>query len=149
MSNSVTWIVVADGAHATIYANQGRGRGIDQPAVHEYAGDNSPTREINSDRPGRMAASSSGAQHAMDPSTDAHRHAQQMLARDVAHTLDRAAADGTYAQLVLVAPPRMLGYLRESVSPQVHALLVGDLNKDLTALPVGELATRLREIVKL
>ena len=147
MSNSITWIVVADGAHAKIYANQGRGLGIDEPAIQEYFGDNHPTREINSDRPGRMSGSASGAHHVMNPPTDAHRHAQQVLAREVAHALHSAANHGAYVQLVLVAPPRALGDLRASLSAKTQTMLVGDLNKNLTALPMRELAKQLHDIV--
>ena len=132
MANINTWIVVADSAHAKIYVNHGRGRGVDESPIKEFIGDNQPTRDINSDQPGRTFDSAGGgARHANEPRTDAHRHAQQLLAHEIASFLDDAANRDTYAQLVLVAPPRALGDLRASLSAKVQAKLVGDLNKNL------------------
>ena len=96
MATLKTWVVVADGAHAAIYASAGPGKGLDEPAVKEFVGNSHSTREINADRPGRSFDSVGGGRHAMEPHTDAHRHAQQVLARDIADFLDAAAQRGDY-----------------------------------------------------
>ena len=149
MPKSITWIVVADGAHANVYASQGPGKGVDEPAVREFVGDNHPSREIGSERPGRTVESVGGARHSIEPHSDPHRHNQQVLARDIAGFLDEAASRNAYDRLVIAAPPRALGDLRAGLSAKVQAKLVGDLNKDLMHLPPRDLPAHLGDIVKL
>jgi protein required for attachment to host cells len=149
MAKVTTWIVVADGVHANIYANHGPGKGIEEPAVREFVGDKHPTREINADRPGRTFDSMGGQRHAKEPHTDAHRHAQQVLAHEVAHFLDEAAGRGAYDRLVIAAPPRTLGDLRAGLSAKVQAKLAGDLDKDLMHVPPRDLPARLGDIARL
>jgi protein required for attachment to host cells len=149
MAKQTIWVVVADGAHAAVYANHGPGQGLEEPAVREFTGDKHPTRDINADRPGRTFDSMGGGRHAKEPHTDAHRHAQQVLAHEVASFLDAAAGRGDYDRLVIAAPPRTLGDLRGDLSAKVQAKLVGDLPKDLMNLPPRDLPGHFADIVKL
>jgi protein required for attachment to host cells len=149
MAKLRTWVVVADGAHAAVYASAGPGKGLDEPAVREFIGDSHPTREINADRPGRSFDSVGDARHAMEPHTDAHRHAQQVLAHDIAGFLDAAAQRGDYDRLVIAAQPRTLGDLRAEMSTKVQAKLAGDLAKDLMHVAPRDLPPYFADIVKL
>lgn len=149
MADRITWVVVADGARAAIYVSRGPGQGLDEPALHEFVGDKHPTREINADRPGRTFDSMGGQRHAKEPHTDAHRHAQQVLAHEIAACLDTAAGRDDFDQLVIAAPPRTLGDLRAGLSAKVRERLAGDLDKDLMNVPVHQLAERFADIVKL
>ena len=149
MAKTTTWILVADGAHAAVYANRGPGKGLDEPPVREFTGDNDPTREIDADRPGRTFDSVGGGRHAKEPPTDAHRHAKQMLAHDIAGFLDSAAGRGEYDRLVIAAAPKTLGDLRAGMSSRVKARLAGDLDKDLIKVPPRDLPPYFADIVNL
>jgi protein required for attachment to host cells len=117
--------------------------------VQEFVGDNHPTRKINADRPGRTFDSMGGQRHAKEPHTDAHRHAQQVLAHEIAKYLDNAAGRGDFDRLVIAAPPRTLGDLRGALSAKVQATLAGDLDKDLMHLPASDLPAQFEAIVRL
>jgi protein required for attachment to host cells len=149
MTKVTTWVLVADGVHGAIYANRGPGQGLEELAVHKFIGDKHPTREINADRPGRTFNSMGEQRHAKEPHTDAHRHAQQVLAHEIAKYLDHAVGRGEYDRLVVAAPPRTLGDLRAEFSARVQAKLAGELNKDLTHFPAINLPEHFEAIVRL
>ena len=149
MAGTKTWVLVADGAHAAIYANEASGKGLIEPPVREFAGDARASREIDADRPGRTFDSMGGQRHSKEPHTDAHRHAQQALAHEIASYLDAAAGRNEFDRLVMAAPPRTLGDLRGELSPKVQAMLVGDLAKDLMHLPPRDLPGHCADIALL
>jgi protein required for attachment to host cells len=64
----------------------------------------------------------------------------------VAKELDNAR--NGLRRIVLVAPPRALGDLREACSAEVRALVTNEVAKDLTKLPVHDLVGRLDELLQ-
>jgi protein required for attachment to host cells len=48
---------------------------------------------------------------------------------------------------VLVAPPRILGELREHLSPRGRAAVAGEIVKDLTHLALPELAKQVGKVL--
>ncbi len=144
-SATTTWILVADGAKARILARHG-GHGPLEPASNlcfAEAEARLPTRDIGTDRPGRVHESANAARHAMEPRVDWHRFAKEQFARDIATALEAAAKDKLYEELILVAPPRTLGDLRQALGQHAKALVTGEIAKDLTNLPDHELPAHL------
>ena len=90
MKWTATWIVVADGARAKIYVNDGPGKGIQPVQGAEYAAELAATHELGSDRPGRTAASVGAARHAIEPRIDWHRQQKQQFVKALAKVLDAA-----------------------------------------------------------
>jgi protein required for attachment to host cells len=139
MKPTTTWILIADGARARIFANRGPGKGIEAVAGGAFDADHRPDREIMSDRPGRAFESVGDARHAIEPHHDAHRELKQAFAEELAALLDAKLAAKTYDRVVLVAPPAMLGDLRASLSEPVRAVVYAEIDKDLTKTPEAEL----------
>ena len=142
-----TWILVADGARAMIVLNEGPGRGLKTVPGREIKIENPPTRDLGSDRPGRAQESIGGARHAIAPRADWHDQRKEEFARAVARTLDTDAAGGRFDRLVLIAPPATLGHIRAALKPATRKLVEGEINKDLTHLPVDELAPHLADVI--
>jgi len=148
MKRIKTWILIADGARARIALNDGPGRGVKPGPDKEFEGINAPTRDIVSDRPGRTFDSSGlGGRHSKEPRTDPHEHEQQVFHHRLAAYLDAAAKRGDFDRLVVVAPPKALGNLRSELTDPVRAKLVGELNKDLTHVPIHDLAAHLGSVL--
>ena len=53
MKGTVTWVVVADGARARIFTNNGPGKGLTAIPKGDFSVTHSPARDIAADRPGR------------------------------------------------------------------------------------------------
>ena len=143
-----TWFVIADGARARILRNDGPGtalvpainRDLIDPAVHGHS------RDLKSDKPGRAFDTGSGQHHSMEPHHDFHNFEKRMFARKVAKLLDEQAGKKAIERLVLVAPPKTLGDLRAELSSHTSALVAAEIAKDLTHLPVKEIADHLRDV---
>ena len=129
-----TWILIADGARAHIVSNEGPGKGLKTIPGQDYTGTNLPTRELGTDKPGRTFDRAGGRHHSMEPRVDWHRYEKHKFIRSIAKVLDKAAGQGTFDRLILVAPPEILGELRSSLGKLASGRVVAELAKDLTNL---------------
>jgi len=139
------WIVVADVGRANIIAvtRDAEGRHLD--IVHEMSADNRPSQEIASDKPGRGFANPGGNQqrHAMPPSTDPHRHAQDEFVADVVSYLTDKRNHNKFENLVVIAPPRIMGEMRAKMPKPLAEAVEGEITKDLTKIPLADLPQHL------
>lgn len=142
-----TWILVADGAQARFFLNDGPGRGLTELTGEALRNDLKPSRDIDADRPGRAFDSGGQGRHAMEPPTDSKRHAKRVFAARIADKLRKARNAGAFDRIVLVAAPTTLGDLRAELSKDVLALLHGELAKDLTHLKPHELRGHLGDML--
>ncbi len=142
-----TWIVVADGAHARFFLNEGPGRGLTPALPEAPAVPHPPTREQGSDRPGRVFESADSSRHALEPRADWHRLEKQQFARAVARIVDQASGDNAFDRLVLIAPPKTLGDLRAALGQASHGAIHRELAKDLTHVADAALPAHLETVV--
>lgn len=147
MKKITIWILVADGARARIAQNDGPQRGVTWAFDDDIEGENFPGRDFSDDRPGRSFDRLGQGRHAMEPRSDPRRDAKRVFAHDVAAFLERHAAKGSYDRLIIAAPPQSLGDLREALSPSVRKVVSAELNKDLTHVPIGDLANHLGSVL--
>ena len=147
MKRITTWILVADAAQGRLFRNDGPGRGIALVSDAVLRGRNLPGREIMSDRPGRTFDSVGQGRHAMVPRTDPREVEKQRFAHQLAAMLDDGLKRGSFDRLVLVAPPKALGQLRDELSKSVRARVSAELAKDLTHLPAQELRKHLSTVI--
>ena len=86
--------------------------------------------------PLKNAQIQSGGQgrHAMESPTDPKRHEKEQIAREIAGMLSEAHKKHVFDRLILIAPPAMLGDLRDALPKDVANALHGELPKDLTQM---------------
>jgi protein required for attachment to host cells len=148
MKPTVTWILIADGAHARLFANRGPGKGIE--ALEAINGDHRPDSELVRDGLGRTfesSGSAGGMRHAIEPRTDPHRELKRDFAKHLGKVLAQGLADKSYDRLVIVAPPTALGDLRASLSEPVKHVVYAELDKDLVKTPTAELPGHLGAVM--
>ena len=106
MKKTVTYVLVADGARARIYVNEGPGKGLQAVSGATHKADlHHHSRDVKSDKPGRAIDAGTGQRSAMEPSQDWHRFEKHKFAREMAKVIDAAAANKAFDRLILVAPP--------------------------------------------
>jgi protein required for attachment to host cells len=110
--------------------------------VHEHS--DPKTREQGTDAPGRTINSIDSRRSAMEQ-TDWHDQEEQRFLRELAGRLYTAVNSGEVKALILVAPPRALGVLRQAYSPHVRNALRAEIDKDYVKLPVHEIERHLAE----
>lgn len=147
MKPTTTWILIADGARARIFANLGPGKGIAPVEGGVLKSDHAPSRELASDRPGRTFESADVTRHAIDPAQDPHRELKRAFAVRLATFIEEHLAENAFDRLVLVAPPVTLGDLRAALSNPVKQRVSAELDNDLTNTPVEELPKHLATVM--
>ena len=147
MKPNTTWILIADGARARIFANRGPGKGIVPVEGGVLESDHAPSRELTSDRPGRTFESADVMRHAIDPAQDPHRELKRGFARHLATYVEERLAEKAFDRLILVAPPVTLGDLRAALPKSVKERVSAELDNDLTKTPVGELPKHLATVL--
>jgi protein required for attachment to host cells len=148
MKKTVTYILVADGARARLYANHGVGKGLQLVSGATHKADlHRHDRDILADKPGRAFNSVDSARSAMEPPTEWHRFEKHKFAREMAKVLDAAAANKAFDRLILIAPPATLGDLRTELSEATRKMVTAELPKDLTRHAENELPQHLESVL--
>ena len=111
----VTWVLVADGAHARIFVNDGVGKGVQELEDRAFVGSRLRDRDIQADKPGRSFDSHGQGRHAMEPRTDPQQHEEREFVRDVIDWIAAKPQDDQFDRLVLMAAPHALGDPRAHV----------------------------------
>ncbi len=141
-----TWILVADGEKALFLRNTTNKRAPAFEVWREEHQENPPTREQATDRPGRYGTGGGGQRSAVQE-TDWHRLAKERFAEELAGILERRAKADAFRQLILVAPPALLGDLRAACGEEVARRIVGEVPKTLTKHPVQDIEKIVKEAV--
>lgn len=140
MRKRKTWFIIADGGRARFIERdeQGAYRTISSFVSTELK---ASSRDLATERPGRVHESATTARHATEPKTDPKEAAKEDFVRYVADQVQ--SEQENFDDLVLVAPPRVLGQLREMLAKSVADAVTWDLAKDLTKVPDHELSEHL------
>ena len=150
MANSTTnlkihsgdWVVVCDGAKALILENAGDAISPNLKTKEVHAQPDQKTSEQGTDAPGRSISSVGSRRSAMEQ-TDWHDQAEQQFLVDLAKRLDAAVTAGETKSLIVIAPPRALGVLRQAFSAAVRNVIRAEIDKDYVKMPVYEIEKHL------
>lgn len=126
-----TWVLVAESGRARIFAWSPRTGRLSEMLDLVHPRSRHHPRDITTDLPGRSFDSLGGARHAMEPATDPKRHEAETFAREIAGHLERAGGQQRYEELVLIAPPRFLGLLREHLGDAARTRVSREIHKNL------------------
>lgn len=138
------WVLVADGEKALFLKNEGDATYPDLSVVRKVEEENPPTREQGTDRPGRYSDGPTAHRSAVDD-TDWHRLAKGRFAEEIAERLYKLAHGGKFDEIVLVAPPLVLGEIRKKLHKEVADKVSAEVPKTLTNLPVPDIEAILQQ----
>ena len=136
------WVLVCDGARALIFRNRGDGELLDLETIDAMAEPHPRARELGADRPGRVHESQGEGRSAV-AEIDRHEAAEVEFLARVAARLDERLTAAERKTLVVVAPPRVLGVLRQCLTPVAKEALTAEIGKDLVHLSTGDIEKRL------
>ena len=137
------WVLVCDDSKALLFQNAGdhvypklETRKVMEHTVHR-------SRDLGSDAPARSASGRGGPHAAMDEG-DPHRQEEIHFLRAVAAELAHRVGAREIADLVIVAPARALGILRDVLDTHVRGVTRVELAHDYVKLPVYEIEKHLQ-----
>ena len=131
-------VLVSDGRRARFLRNKGTPKHPQLIVEQVLEQENPPNREQGTDRPGRHMGVDGVTRSAYDE-TDWHEQQEERFAAEVADMLYKMEHAREFHELVMIAPPKMLGDLRARLHPEVANCVVAEVPKDLTGHPVPEL----------
>jgi protein required for attachment to host cells len=143
-----TWVLIADGGHARILTTPrvtGDGNFVQLAA---YDNMDNVKAAPSTDRPGRSFESANTTRHAVTEYSELEKQPKLEFADYLADIVNQGALNEDYSRLMIVAPPTLLGRLREALSDQARERLVGSLDKDLTHVGLADLPKHLEGVVE-
>jgi protein required for attachment to host cells len=132
------WVVVGDGQKALFLINEGDEVYPNLRRLSVEMHKDPPTHEQGSDAPGR-AYSSVGRGRSAVEETDWHEVEKERFAASIAGHINKAAQLAAFKQLVIVAPPKILGDLRREFSKETETKILAEIPKDLTHHTIAEI----------
>lgn len=132
------WVMVGDGEKALFFRNEGDAAYPNLEVVNVLEQDNPKSSEQGTDRPGRSYSSVGTARSAMQE-TNWHKLEKHRFAKEIADELYKQAHRGRFSQLILAAPPMIMGDLRKALHKEVATRVVAEVSKDLTNMPPHEI----------
>ena len=147
VQKAVTWVVVADGAHARIFVNEGVGKGVQELEDRAFVGSRLRDRDIQADKPGRAFDSHGEGRHSMEPRTDPHKHEEREFTRTVVEWIAAKSQEGQFDRLVLIAAPHALGDLRDLMPKTLASKVTAEIAKNLVRAPVADIESHLADVL--
>ncbi len=132
------WVFVGDGQKALFLINEGDEIFPNLRRLSVWESPDPPSREQGSDAPGR-AYSSVGRIRSAVEETDWHELQKERFAAQVAEQINKAALANAFGQIVIVAPPKILGELRGAFTKETEAKIAAEIDKDLTHHSIAEI----------
>jgi protein required for attachment to host cells len=114
------WVVVCDGCKQKVPA----------------------TSELGTDAPGRSHSSVGHGRSSVEQ-TDFHTQQEDEFLRGIMTKLDTAVQAGQITSIILVAPPRAIGVMRQGYTHGLKQAVREEIQKDYVNLPVYEIEKHL------
>ena len=145
----ITWVIVANQAEARIYESRGLPWNINllKTLVHEEGA--AYARDLVSDAPGRSHDRKGSGRHAMEPSTGVKEASLRKFVKEVTGLIDTAHFKHKFDQLVILAAPAVLGFIRKSLGSGVTGTVVKEIPKDVVGPDTDHLVTHLKRAFEL
>lgn len=141
------WFLLADGRRARVLIEERRGAPLiapdewDMKISKEDMYDPQDRRPRNSNRIG-------AGKHTVGNARDLHEAEEENFLKRVAEKLSEAEKAGRFEHLVIAAPPRALGALRELLPRSVQSRIRAEATKDLLEENDARLRERLTELLR-
>lgn len=136
-----TTILVVDGGHLQVLRNRGTDAAPELELLHEQAMKNPPSRAMGTDAPGRSFGSAVPKRSAY-ADADYHQRREDRFGHQALETV--ASLGRQDRPLILIAPPHMLGVLREDLDSKAQGRVLAEIAKDFAQRNADEILKLLR-----
>ncbi len=142
---SKTWILVANGSQARLYANHGVKKGLNLVKEFSHPESREKASDLVSDQQGSFMGQGNGRGSfiALDPKENEMEH----FALELAKELEDGRTHNHYSRLILVSSPHFLGLLKARTSPHVRDMVSDTVEKDYVRATEKELAGHLESVI--
>jgi protein required for attachment to host cells len=130
-------VVVADERRATFFDVSRLSDGLREVGVVENPAGRLKDTDLETDRPGRRFGGAPGAgqaqshHHGVNGERSTLLHELTLFAKEVGRRIDADRNGRKFDKLVIIAAPKVLGLLRQSLPAPVQPLIAAEVPKDL------------------
>jgi protein required for attachment to host cells len=137
-----TWIMVASRDEVRIFSRMGRGQIKLERDIGNPLG-RLKNQDLESDKAGAPNDNRIWGRPAYSSEESAKERALKDFYREVCDQIDHALSTHQFERLILIAEPRLLGYIRGILSKNVQRAVCQTIPKDLSAERDQEIESRL------
>lgn len=139
----IIYLLVADRGGAKIFSSDEKLEDL-QPLFDEvHEAGRKTDSEWLTDRPGRLR-DSKGNIHGLGHERSAEESDAKSFAAHISGLLRKDYQDGRFQELMIAAPPRFLGHLRDALDAGCMAVLSRSLHKDLVRASMADILAHFR-----
>ena len=143
--DGTAWFLDADGRRARLFLETRRGAELRDLWSDDINEDDLYDPQ---DRPPRSFDRVGAGRHAMDKGRSLHEQEEVNFLKRVADKITQAEKQNGFDHLVIAAPPRALGILRDLLPDNVKARVRAETPKDLVDETPAQLRERLTELLR-
>lgn len=147
LQNGPAWFLLADGRRARVLIEERRGAALQAPEDWDMEIGDEDLYDPQ-DRPPRSFSSVGVARSAMEKGRTLHEQEEENFLKRLAERLTEADKRKQFKHLVIAAPPRALGTLRELLPQSVQSRIRAETPKDLLDEATPKLRERLTELLR-
>lgn len=138
------WVIIADQKNMRIYSKQGQHLTLLGSASNPHF---EITRDMHEPSNRIFSSCSRFIRHSIQSRTLGKIKSLLDFSRHIAACLDDMLKKDMYDQIILIAPPKLLGLIRKELAPAVHPHIVAEVNKDLMKMGEQALEAELKKIL--
>lgn len=147
LSNGSVWFLIADGRRARVLIEDRRGAELEARADLDMTIGPDDLYDPQ-DRPPRSFDRVGAGRHAMDKGRSLHEQEEHNFLKRVAARIGEAERHNAFDHIVIAAPPRALGALRELLPAGVLSRVRAEAAKDLLDETPAKLRERLQDLLR-
>ncbi|HEX6319867.1 MAG TPA: host attachment protein [Burkholderiales bacterium] len=139
------WIVVADSSACRLFEVSAPAGPLQELEALSHPEGRLREQDLVSDLPGRTFDSQGAGRHAKEVEVSPKKHEAIVFAGRIAERLEAGRTGNAFDKLALIAPPEFLGLLRDKLNPQLRALVLHEVDKNVSRLDPAAIRARLPE----
>jgi protein required for attachment to host cells len=142
---STTWVIAADKSRARIF-QVAAGNHLEEIEDMVNPAGREADRELVTDAKGRYYGKGERYQaHTAEPDVAPVVHETELYIKRLAHLLDKARAEHRFDKLRVLAPPKVLGMIRESLSDHTRATIKEEFPKEVAQFEPREIEDYIKQ----
>jgi protein required for attachment to host cells len=139
------WIIAADSTACRIFVADSPAAQLREIEVLSNPQGRLREQDLVSDLPGRTFDSAGPGRHAKEVEVGPKKHEAVLFAGRVVERLEAGRVRHEFDKLAIVAAPEFLGLLRDKLTPPLRALVLHEIDKNVSRLDPKEIRSRLPE----
>jgi protein required for attachment to host cells len=136
-------VLVADSSKARFFSAPDGHSDLQQDRDMSHSDSRLKEQDLVANGVGSASDAGGYGKHLMGHENAAHQRQAEMFANELSSELDKTRQSNGLLRIYLIAAPRFLGLLRESLSSQCTALLTSEINKDLVNHNIKDIRSHL------